>query len=308
MDLKQIEYILKIAEEKNVSRAALKLFISQSALNQQLLKLEKELGAPLFYRTRHNWELTEIGELYVQGAREILLAKQNTYNQIADILDHSQRSFSLGIPAGRGIAMFTSIYPRFLQAYPNVSISPLEIGCYDMQNMIASRNLDLGFITIGPQEKTNINYINICSEEFYIALPSSHPIAQSYPNKPGEYPELDLRLLRHESFVLMYQKSSSRALADSIFQEAGFSPNILFETSSATGIPSFVSSGICCALIPKYYTKNIKGISLFSLASHPYWELDFCYARQSYLSQPLKAFIELSRDYWKSYYEDLQLP
>ena len=63
MDLKQIEYILKIAEEKNVSRAAMKLFISQSALNQQLLKLEKELGAPLFYRTRHNWELTEIGEL-----------------------------------------------------------------------------------------------------------------------------------------------------------------------------------------------------------------------------------------------------
>ena len=48
MDLKQIEYILKIAEEQNITHAAEKLFITQSALNQQLLKLEKELGTPLF--------------------------------------------------------------------------------------------------------------------------------------------------------------------------------------------------------------------------------------------------------------------
>ena len=55
MDLKQIEYILKIAEEQNITHAAEKLFITQSALNQQLLKLEKELGTPLFYRSRTDW-------------------------------------------------------------------------------------------------------------------------------------------------------------------------------------------------------------------------------------------------------------
>ena len=51
MDTKQIEYILKIAEENNITKAAEKLFITQSALNQQLLKLEKELGTPLFHRS-----------------------------------------------------------------------------------------------------------------------------------------------------------------------------------------------------------------------------------------------------------------
>ena len=58
MDLKQIEYILKIAEEQNITHAAEKLFITQSALNQQLLKLEKELGTPLFYRSRTDWHPT----------------------------------------------------------------------------------------------------------------------------------------------------------------------------------------------------------------------------------------------------------
>ena len=91
MDLKQIEYILKIAEMKNVSQASKELFISQSALNQQLLKLEKELGAPLFFRDRNNWELTPTGELYVKGAREILQIKKNTYNQIEDELGTARR-------------------------------------------------------------------------------------------------------------------------------------------------------------------------------------------------------------------------
>ena len=69
MDTKQIEYILKIAEENNITKAAEKLFITQSALNQQLLKLEKELGTPLFHRSRANWRLTEAGEIYIEGAK-----------------------------------------------------------------------------------------------------------------------------------------------------------------------------------------------------------------------------------------------
>lgn len=55
MDTRQIEYILQIAEENNITKAAEKLFITQSALNQQLLKLERELGTPLFQRTKNKW-------------------------------------------------------------------------------------------------------------------------------------------------------------------------------------------------------------------------------------------------------------
>ena len=85
MDLKQVEYILKIAEENNITHAAEKLFITQSALNQQLLKLEKELGTPLFHRSRTNWRPTEAGEVYIRGAKELLRIRKNTYEQIHDI-------------------------------------------------------------------------------------------------------------------------------------------------------------------------------------------------------------------------------
>ena len=78
MDLKQIEYILKIAEEQNITHAAEKLFITQSALNQQLLKLEKELGTPLFYRSRTDWHPTPAGEIYLNAAKDILLIQSDS--------------------------------------------------------------------------------------------------------------------------------------------------------------------------------------------------------------------------------------
>ena len=303
VDLKQIEYILKIAEMKNVSQASKELFISQSALNQQLLKLEKELGAPLFFRDRNNWELTPTGELYVKGAREILQIKKNTYNQIEDELGTARRAFSLGLAAGRGIRMFASIYPQFMERCPQTSISPIEIGTYEQQELIEAGRLDLGFLTIGPGKRANLKYIHVCSEDLLAALPEKHPLAMEAAAKgAGKYSELDLKLLKDENFVLMFPKSSCRAVTDQAFREAGFEPKILFETSSAASVPSFVAAGICCAIIPRYYARDQKGIALFYLKSRPRWEMDFCYSRRSYLSRPLQTFIQMSGEYWRTYY------
>ena len=85
MDFRLLEYIVKIAEENNITKASEKLFISQSALNQQLLKLEQELGTRLFHRSRTNWHLTEAGKIYVEGARDALKIKHDTYPRIQDI-------------------------------------------------------------------------------------------------------------------------------------------------------------------------------------------------------------------------------
>ena len=68
MDLHLIENIVAIADEKSITKAAEKRFITQSALNQQLQKLEEELGTRLFRRARANWQPTEAGEAYLQAA------------------------------------------------------------------------------------------------------------------------------------------------------------------------------------------------------------------------------------------------
>ena len=101
MDTRQMEYIIQISEERSITKAAEKLFITQSALNQQLLRLEKELGAPLFHRSKVDMRPTEIGQVYLDNAREILRIKQRTYNLInaaAKCLPMSTRLFTRLIP------------------------------------------------------------------------------------------------------------------------------------------------------------------------------------------------------------------
>ena len=92
MDFRYLEYFVEIARENNISRAAERLHVSQSAVNQYLLKLEKELNTQLFIRTPRNWQLTKAGEVYLEGCRKALLIRQDTYRQITEIIQSHRQS------------------------------------------------------------------------------------------------------------------------------------------------------------------------------------------------------------------------
>ena len=145
MDTRQIEYILQIAEENNITKAAEKLFITQSALNQQLLKLERELGTPLFQRTKNKWCLTDAGRIYVEGARKMMQIKKDTYNQLYDVSLLRKGLLNIGLCPGRGLDMFTAIYPELHRSMPNLTIRPLEMRVAPQQAAIAAGDLDVGF-------------------------------------------------------------------------------------------------------------------------------------------------------------------
>ena len=95
MDLRQIENIIAIEQEQSISRAAEKLFLTQSALNQQLLKLEKDLGTPLFERRKHSMIPTFAGRIYLRTAHQIVDMKKETYRIISDISEESTGEISV---------------------------------------------------------------------------------------------------------------------------------------------------------------------------------------------------------------------
>ena len=302
MDFKQLEYILKIAEENNITRAAEKLYISQSALNQQLLKLEKELGTPLFYRSRTNWGLTEAGRIYVEGAKAALNIKKETYNRIYDVSNAKKGHLTIGLTPGRGLAMFTAIYPELHRNCPNLDVVPIEMRVRFQQQAIAKGDIDIGFITLHPRERTGDHYIQLATEELAVIIPAGHPLAKKAA-PPGEpLAVMDLRELRYEPFVLMDKASTLRAVCDTVFEQAGFLPNVLFETNNTGGIASMVESTLCCGIIPYYYVKKQSDkLAAFALPNHPYWEIDISYRKNSYLSLGAKEFIRLAKEYWQAW-------
>ena len=111
MDLKQIEYIVKIAETGNITRAAEQLFVTQSALNQQLLKLENALGIKLFYRRKHDLTPTDAGKVYLKYGRQMLIEKREAYNIINDLAQDYLGHLSFTFSRERGLDMFVATYP-----------------------------------------------------------------------------------------------------------------------------------------------------------------------------------------------------
>ena len=300
MDTKQIEYILKIAEENNITRAANKLYITPSALNQQLLKLEKELGTPLFHRSRTNWHLTEAGEIYVQNAKEVLRIKRDTYQRINDLAEGRYGHLSVGFTAGRGITMFTAAYTTFHQLYPNIIVEPREGVVRDLQKLLAQGDLDIGFLTLTDADRTGDVYETIYTEELFLAVPSVHPIAAASTPPPGErFATLDVRALRYEPFVLMDKRSTMRTMIDQIFAEGGFEPQILFETGNNHTILSMLQTNLCCGILTYYYVKDLlEGIPRPQRSTRPTWEFTTNYKRRRYLSGAARCFINLMKAQW----------
>ena len=306
MDTRQIEYILKIAEERSVTRAAEQLFITQSALSQQVQKLEKELDTSLFFRTKADWTPTPEGEIYLENARKILRIKQDTYAMIADRVNSRKSYLSIGITPGRGPAMFTHIYPIFHKKFPKVILEPRELSVKKQQQEIRKGTLDLGFITLLESQKTKDHYIDLLDEELFLVVPEKLALSlmpetetDSVSTHMGVPREINPTLLKEYPFILMYKESTQRLITDEIFRNAGFTPKILFETSSNQTILSMIQAELCVGIVPWYYIKNCRQkLFYFSLPGHPSWKICASCQKDAYLSKAAREYIRLVKSYY----------
>ena len=298
MDLHLLENIVCIADEHSITRAAEKRFVTQSALNQQLQKLEEELGTPLFIRSRANWQPTPAGAAYLAAARQMLLLKKDTYARIADCAEKSSRHMSVGLIPERGIDMFTTIYPAFHAEFPRIQVEPVECRVTLMQHMITAGQLDLGLATLTPDQQDENDYHLMAEEEIVLAVPASHPLAVDGSPDWRLAMDKSLDAFAGESFVRIYQHSTLFALTEDLFAQAGFTPHILFSTASNLSKYRIVSLGLGCALLPAVYAANDGSVVYFRLPSHPSWQVTMCSRHAAYLGEAEQYYLNLCHNYW----------
>ncbi len=298
MDLHMLENIVCIAEEKSITRAAQKRFVTQSALNQQLQKLEAELGTPLFIRTRGNWQLTPAGEAYVNAARQMLLLKRDAYKRIGECREDSSRHLAVGLIPERGVEMFTAVYPDFHRAFPRIRIEPVECHVRAMQRMITDGQLDLGLATLAEEQQDENEYHRMAEEEIVLAVPSGNPLAAGGSRDWHEADETELCRFAEEPFVRIYRRSTLFVVTEPLFEAAGFEPQVLFSTASNLSKYRIVSLGLGCALLPAMYARAGEGAVFFRLPQRPSWLVTLCTRRGAYLGEAERCYIRLCRKYW----------
>lgn len=297
MDLKQLEYILAIEEYGNISRAASSLFISQSALNQQLIHLEKELGMKLFWRDNRKLWPTQAGVIYLENAKEIMKIKKITYGLLQDLSDSAIGELNLGLTWEHGIDMFTEIFPAFNKRFPRFTIHISERSVAQQHQLILSGHLDLGFVMLQDAEKIDAAYIDLCQEELLLGIPKTHPLAVFAPAPGSPLPYIDLARFKEEPFSLIFSQSTMRAVITPLFREAGFQPNILFETSMNHALHKMVSRGLCCTIMPQSYAAFDDNIAWFRLHGNTKWNWCIVCPKGIKLNAAGSYLVSLAKDY-----------
>lgn len=299
MDLRQIENIVAIEQEQSISKAAERLFLTQSALNQQLLRLEKELGIQLFERKKHAMIPTFAGKVYLATAHRMIDMKKETYKIIHDISNETSGEISVAYSPERGSLLFSHIYPTFRRRYPNVTFSIHEAHVKKMETMLLQKEVTLACLTYSQGSKhAAIEYVDTKKELMVLGLPASHPLAHLAGERSWEtFPSIDLALLRDEAFALVAKSTRLRTMIDDSFRAAGFLPKVLFESSSTATVVNMVKNQVCPAFFPQSYVDPSAPMVYFTTKPKQSWVQTIAYLKGEYLTKPEKYFIELVKQY-----------
>ena len=293
MDLKQLEYIVEIAEEKNITKAAKKLYITQSALNQTLLKLEKEVGEPLFERSKLNLYLTEIGKIYIEQAKKILEIRKETYEKIDEIKGDYNSIIRIGLTPERGMLMFLSIYPIFHEIYPNIKIEALELSVEEQHKMIEERKLDIGFVNVAESQKKSNIYQEIRKEKLVLAIPN-----KIFKNLKSKNIQNILDEIVKEDFVMLPQNTTIRKVIDEYLKKYQLFPKILFESKNSSLLIKMVESQLVCTIVSEIHAIKSNDIEYILLDNFPHLDYSVMFKKDKFLTTPIKKFINLAKEYW----------
>lgn len=164
MNLKQLRYFLVVAEEKQITAAAKRLYIAQPPLSYQLKQLEKELGAQLFKRTAHGIELTDAGQIFQSYANEIISLAQNAENQVHKTIYGELGTIAIGMASSSTGLIPMNSFNELRKYYPEISFDIYEDNTYGILDKLEKKTIDLGIVRT-PYNQTGLNTKTLTTEK-----------------------------------------------------------------------------------------------------------------------------------------------
>ncbi len=246
MELRHLRYFVTAAEEKNVSRASVRLHISQPAVSRQIKDLEEELGVQLFKRLRDGLELTDAGNRALVHAREIL-------DQAAVMQEAMTPFCGRSAPANLSVGYIPTVLPGFLahalrifhQQHDGLRIQIVEMMPREQVEALREGRLDLALLGMPwPTLKKDFAVRAILRVPMAIVIPSDHALAARRT--------LDLAELKNEPFVSFHEDQfpGRPKLLKTMFQRASIAPKVVAKAKSFSELLGLVATGRGVAIAP----------------------------------------------------------
>lgn len=294
MDDRYLNYFMEIDRQRNISKAATYLFVTQSSLSQFLAKEEEELGVNLFIRDKKGLKLTYAGELYREACEKILGIKTELYRSLADIEQSKTGITKIGITPQWGGMVFAKIMPDFLKRFPLTSLQFHEDTAHPLIEAISANELDIALIALNGNTPLQFPNFKIQQEELLLAVPESF-VEDEHEN----FAMVNLNELQDYPFILSKERTMIRDITNSMFRFAGYHPKVTCEMNNHLASLEMTAQGLGISIIPKCYVMNYASIKYFSIAPKWYWDISIVMRRGYELSQADKYVVELLEKYYR---------
>jgi len=241
MDIRVLRYFVAIAQEQNISHAAVLLHVSQPALSRQMADLETNLGTQLFIRGKRHLQLTQDGYYLLERAQEIIsLVDKTTYNlQKQDVISGT---LDIGTGESTAIACVMETIRQIIHQYPEVHVNFHSGDSESIQSELNSGILEFGII-MGRQELANYHTLTLPEKNIWgLLMRSDEPLAKRKVIHPSDLIGRPLLTSRQA-----FQRNIFRDWSHDLFEQFNFigTYNLIFNASL------LIKTGACMALTYK---------------------------------------------------------
>ena len=250
MELRHFRYVVAIADEGSVTRAAARLRMQQPPLSQQLRNLERELGFLLFERSKKGVLPTAAGTVFLDDARRLLAEAERAKDRAADAAAGLDGTLAIGFTSS---AAMGRIAPEMIAAYratyPGVRLSLADGNAATLTQAVLQSTIDIAVVRTPVLSAPELRCDSILQEPMLLAVASSHPIARAASRRQRT---LNLRALAGEPFILVRRPGAPGMYANFVAacQAAGFVPRIAHEVESMLTNLLLVAAGVGLTVVP----------------------------------------------------------
>ena len=246
MNLRDLRYLVALAEHRHFGRAAAASFVSQPTLSTQIKKLEEELGVALVERTPRKVLLTEVGREIAQRAREVLGEIEQIRAAAQRTRDPESGTVRLGIFPTLGPYLLPHVVPAIRARFPRLELLLTEEKTEVILRLLREGRLDAGILAL-PIHDDQLHQEFLFEEDFVLAVPEGHPLASRTALKLGDLAEQNLLLLEDGHCL--------RDQALEVCHLAGAAERSGFRATSLETLRQMVAAGVGITLLPSLAVK-----------------------------------------------------
>jgi LysR family hydrogen peroxide-inducible transcriptional activator len=293
LKLKDLRYLVAVADQRHFGRAAARCFVSQPTLSAQLKKLEDNLGVQLIERAPNNVCLTEAGEAIVARARRILEASDEMVTLARSQRDPLAGRLRVALLPTIGPYLLPRVAPAVRKALPRLELRLYEYQTAAMLAKLHAGEIDVGILAL-PVEVDGLESRELYREAFMVALPEHHPLAARE--------RVRLADLKGEQLLLLEEGHCLRDQALEVCSRVGVTDQQDFRATSLETLRQMVATGAGVTLLPELAGRgayrNARGVALRPFARPaPERHIGALWRKSSARRAAIDALCELIREH-----------